>query len=124
MLEFDEYCGFKVSSKKDTILPMSDTLKYMENSYENMVFKCSSNNWSIDIDRQLNITLLDIINYHLFINDLQNDVNISRNNHTIKVSKNIKLISLLKWLNALLLLFDIFYMYRTLKLFILYLYLC
>lgn len=87
-MELDGFCGFNVSVKKDIILAVSETLKYMETPYEDMISKCRSNNWAIDIDRQTNITILDILNYRLFIDRLNYDDKSNENNYTIHVSKD------------------------------------
>lgn len=89
-MELDGSSGFNVSVKKETILAVSETLKYMKTPYEDMVFKCRSNNWAIDIDRQANITILDILNYRLFINRLNYDDKSNKNNYILNVSHDIK----------------------------------
>lgn len=79
----DKYCGFNEVKKKNIILPISDTLKYLENPHNNIV-EWNSINLPIDIERQKNTTMLDVLNYHTFMyavnksksneNTLYNDV--------------------------------------------------
>lgn len=64
-VEIDKYCGFNEVKKKNIILPISDTLKYLENPHNNVEW--NSCNLPIDIERQKNTTLLDILNYHTFM---------------------------------------------------------
>lgn len=68
LLEMDNYCGFNEVKKKNIILPIGETLKYLENSYDNIASPWNSKNTLIDIDRQKNTTMLDILNYHTFMN--------------------------------------------------------
>jgi len=85
-LQIDNFSGNHEGKKKNIILPISETLKYIENSHDNnMVDEWNSNNFPIDIERQKNTTMLDILNYHTFMYA----VNKSKSNDHI-VSKNIK----------------------------------
>lgn len=63
----DKLCGLNEVKKKNIILPISDTLKYFENSHDNLPNEWNSNNLPIDIERQKNTTLLDVLNYHTFM---------------------------------------------------------
>jgi hypothetical protein len=67
--------------KKNIILAVSEILKYSQQN--NMD---DSGNSSIDIDRQKNVTMLDILNYFTLMRDDK-----SKNSDDITVSKNIKL---------------------------------
>lgn len=88
-------------------MPISETLKYLENSHDNnMIDEWNSNNFPIDIERQKNTTMLDILNYHTFMHAAIK----SKSNDTI-VSKNIKLLNLQIKLNIYLLLFNIEYIF-------------
>lgn len=83
-------CGLNEVKKKNIILPISDTLKYFENSHNNLPNEWNSNNLPIDIERQKNTTLLDVLNYHTFMCSDKTKNNV--NNHTDTV--NIYLINL------------------------------
>lgn len=63
----DNFCGFTEIKKKKIILPISETLKYLENSNNNMANEWNLNNLSFDIERQKNTTMLDVLNYHTFM---------------------------------------------------------
>lgn len=63
----DNFSGFYEVKKKNIYLPIGETLKYLENSYNNMDDECNPNNLPIDIERQKNTTMLDILNYHTFM---------------------------------------------------------
>lgn len=66
-MELDNFCGFNEVKKKNIILPIGETLKYLENSYDNIVSPWNSKNMPIDIERQINTTMLDVLNYHTFM---------------------------------------------------------
>lgn len=66
-IEMDNFCGFNEQKKKNIILPISETLKYLENSHDNLGDEWNSNNLLIDIERQKNTTMLDVLNYHTFM---------------------------------------------------------
>lgn len=80
----DNLCGLNEVKKKNIILPISDTLKYFENSHNNLTNEWNSNNLPIDIERQKNITLLDVLNYHTFMCSDKTKNNVK--NHTDTVS--------------------------------------
>ncbi|XP_022180231.1 endoribonuclease dcr-1 isoform X3 [Myzus persicae] len=84
----DNFSGNHEGKKKNIILPISETLKYLENSHDNnMVDEWNSNNFPIDIERQKNTTMLDVLNYHTFmyaINKSKSNDNIV--NHKSNVS--------------------------------------
>uniref|UniRef100_A0A2H8TDA5 Endoribonuclease Dicer n=1 Tax=Melanaphis sacchari TaxID=742174 RepID=A0A2H8TDA5_9HEMI len=83
-VKIDKFSGFYEGKKKDIILPISETLKYIENSHDNnMVDKWNSNNFPIDIERQKNTTMLDVLNYHTFMYA----VNKSKNNDNVNDKK-------------------------------------
>lgn len=63
----DNFSGFYEVKKKNIILPIGETLKYLENSHDNMADEWNPNNLPIDIERQKNTTMLDILNYHTFM---------------------------------------------------------
>lgn len=63
----DNFCGFNEEKKKQIILPISETLKYLENSHNNLSDEWNSINLPIDIERQKNTTMLDVLNYHTFV---------------------------------------------------------
>lgn len=89
-VKIDNFNGNNEGKKKNIILPISETLKYIENSHDNnMVDEWNSNNFPIDIERQKNTTMLDVLNYHTFMYA----INKSKSNDSI-VSKNIKLFNL------------------------------
>jgi len=84
-VKIDDFSGNLEGKKKNIILPISETLKYLENSHDNnMVDEWNSNNFPIDIERQKNTTMLDVLNYHTFMYA----INKSKSNDSI-VSKNI-----------------------------------
>jgi len=86
-VKIDDFSGFHEDKKKNIILPISETLKYLENSHDNnMANEWNSNSLPIDIERQRNTTMLDVLNYHTFMYA----INKSKNNNNI-VSKNTKL---------------------------------
>lgn len=89
----DNFCGygFNEFKKKNIILPISETLKYLDNSYNNMIDEWNSNKLPIDIERQKNTTMLDVLNYHTFIYP---KLKCNENNPST-VSKNIKLLKYL-----------------------------
>ncbi|XP_026819706.1 endoribonuclease Dicer-like [Rhopalosiphum maidis] len=66
-LDIDHFCGFyeNKKKKKNIILAVSEILKYSQEN--NMVDDWNSGNLSIDIDRQKNTTMLDILNYFSLI---------------------------------------------------------
>ncbi|XP_060881396.1 endoribonuclease Dicer-like isoform X5 [Metopolophium dirhodum] len=67
-VKIDNFSGNHEGKKKNIILPISETLKYLENSHDNnMVDEWNSNNFPIDIERQKNTTMLDVLNYHTFM---------------------------------------------------------
>ncbi|VVC42507.1 Hypothetical protein CINCED_3A023563 [Cinara cedri] len=68
-LEMDNFCGFNEVKKKAIILPIGETLKSLNNSYDNIGTTWNSKNMPIDIDRQINTTMLDVLNYHTFMYD-------------------------------------------------------
>ncbi|XP_026808824.1 endoribonuclease Dicer-like isoform X3 [Rhopalosiphum maidis] len=85
-VKIEDFSGFHEGKKKNILLPISETLKYIENSHgNNMVGEWNSNNFPIDIERQKNTTMLDVLNYHTFMyavnksksNDNINDQNIN-----------------------------------------------
>lgn len=81
----DKYCGFNEVKKKKIILPISDTLKFLENPHNNIV-EWNSSNLPIDIERQKNTTMLDVLNYHTFMYAInKSKSNENAQNH--KVSK-------------------------------------
>lgn len=82
----DDFSGFYGVKKKNILLPISETLKYLENSHDN-IDEWNVNNLPIDIERQKNTTMLDILNYHTFIYAV-NKSRFSENNHTNAVSEN------------------------------------
>lgn len=47
-------------------MPISDTLKYLENTSTNTT-DWNSNSLPIDIERHKNTTMLDVLNYHTFM---------------------------------------------------------
>jgi len=83
-VEIDDFCGFN-EIKKNIILPISETLKYVENSYNDI--SCDWKNMPVDIERQKNITMLDVLNYHNFIY-----FKCKKNENSNKASTVIKLI--------------------------------
>jgi len=83
-VKIEDFNGFHEGKKKNILLPISETLKYIENSHgNNMIGEWNSNNFPIDIERQKNTTMLDVLNYHTFMYA----VNKSKSNDNI-VSKN------------------------------------
>jgi len=87
VVKIDNFSGFHEDKKKNIILPISETLKYLENSHDNnMANEWNSKSLPIDIERQRNTTMLDVLNYHTFMYA----INKSKNNDNT-VSKNIKL---------------------------------
>lgn len=80
--------------KKNIILPISETLKYLENSHCSIADEWNLNNLPIDIDRQKNTTLLDVLNYHTFLYD-KNKNKSNENDQTKIVSINLVLVNLL-----------------------------
>lgn len=79
----DKFCVVNELKKKHIILPISDTLKYMKNTHNSIINELNSN-CPIDIDRQKNTTLLDVLNYHRFMNS--SDIS---NGNTDTVSKRV-----------------------------------
>lgn len=67
-LEIDGFCDFNEKNKKEWLMPISEALKYIENSHYSIVDEWNFNNVPIDIDRHKNITMLDILNYQTFMN--------------------------------------------------------
>ncbi|XP_016665099.1 endoribonuclease Dicer isoform X3 [Acyrthosiphon pisum] len=81
----DNFSGNHEGKKKNIILPISETLKYLENSHDNnMVDEWNSNNFPIDIERQKNTTMLDVLNYHTFMYA----INKSKSNESIDSQKS------------------------------------
>ncbi|XP_027844608.1 endoribonuclease Dicer isoform X4 [Aphis gossypii] len=67
-VKIDDFSGFHEDKKKNIILPISETLKYLENSHDNnMANEWNSKSLPIDIERQRNTTMLDLLSYHTFM---------------------------------------------------------
>ncbi|XP_050430735.1 endoribonuclease dcr-1 isoform X3 [Adelges cooleyi] len=66
-LEVDKFYGLEENKKKDTFLPIRETLKCLKNCLDDNVSEWKSKNQPIDLDRQKNTTVLDIINYNTFM---------------------------------------------------------
>ncbi|XP_025190355.1 endoribonuclease Dicer-like [Melanaphis sacchari] len=66
-LSIDNFCGFNEKKKKNTIMAFSETLRYAREN--NMIDGWDSNNLPIDIDRQKNTTILDVLNYFSFMHN-------------------------------------------------------
>ncbi|VVC34156.1 PAZ domain,Helicase, C-terminal,Ribonuclease III domain,DEAD/DEAH box helicase domain,P-loop containing [Cinara cedri] len=70
-VEMDSFCGFNEGKKKAIILPIGETLKSISNLHDTIGTTWNSKCMPFDIDRQINTTMLDVLNYHTFMNDMK-----------------------------------------------------
>lgn len=84
-LKMDKFCSFTEVKKKTILLPISETLKCLVNSEDNIVNKLDSNVLPIDFERQKNSTMLDIYNFDTYMQSTK-DVNGDKNSSNNEVS--------------------------------------